>query len=186
MMFGSLGIDRRSATPYTDATNCKKVTNHIKRPMNAFMVWSQIERRKICEQQPEMHNAEISKRLGRQWKELTDSERRPFIQEAERLRLLHMQEYPDYKYRPRKKAKTTNSDATSSAATTAQQPASPALGSGTTAAKACAFKPIRSAHKSTRTRYVSTKKLLSDYCLFFLLYKAILKKKAVTMLSRIS
>lgn len=71
--------------------------------MNAFMVWSQIERRKICEIQPDMHNAEISKRLGRRWKTLDDAARRPFIEEAERLRQLHMMEYPDYKYRPRKK-----------------------------------------------------------------------------------
>lgn len=82
--------------------------------MNAFMVWSQIERRKICEIQPDMHNAEISKKLGRRWKELTDDERQPFIEEAERLRQLHQREYPDYKYRPRKKTtkpapKTTSS-----------------------------------------------------------------------------
>lgn len=69
------------------------------------MVWSQIERRKICEQQPDMHNAEISKRLGKHWKTLSEEERQPFVEEAERLRLLHMQQYPDYKYRPRKKAK---------------------------------------------------------------------------------
>ena len=71
--------------------------------MNAFMVWSQIERRKIVEHQPDLHNAEISKRLGKRWKLLNESERQPFIEEAERLRLLHMKEYPEYKYRPRKK-----------------------------------------------------------------------------------
>ncbi len=72
------------------------------------MVWSQIERRKIIEIQPDIHNAEISKCLGKRWKQLSDEEREPFIQEAERLRLLHMQEYPDYKYRPRKKNKTAH------------------------------------------------------------------------------
>lgn len=71
--------------------------------MNAFMVWSQIERRKICEVQPDMHNAEISKKLGKRWKLLNEEERQPFIEEAERLRQFHQKEYPDYKYRPRKK-----------------------------------------------------------------------------------
>nr|UJP31562.1 putative SoxC [Macoploma tenta] len=105
VMFGSQMIDPATATPYSDATMCKKATNHVKRPMNAFMVWSQIERRKISEVAPDMHNAEISKRLGARWKTLDENDRQPYIEEAERLRLLHMQEYPDYKYRPRKKSK---------------------------------------------------------------------------------
>ena len=33
--------------------------------------------------------------------------RQPYIDEAERLRLMHQKEYPDYKYKPRKKPKSS-------------------------------------------------------------------------------
>jgi len=73
--------------------------------MNSFMVWSQAERRRICERHPEMHNAEISKHLGQLWRQMSDEQRQPFVDEAERLKLLHVQEFPGYKYQPRKKPK---------------------------------------------------------------------------------
>lgn len=105
--FGSTLIEPSTQTPYSDATRTrsKKRINRIKRPMNAFMVFSQLERRKIVQLAPDMHNAEISKYLGVRWKRLTEEERRPFVDEAERLKMLHSREYPDYKYKPRKRLK---------------------------------------------------------------------------------
>ena len=103
-------VNPASSTPYTDATQFKRNgVHHVKRPMNAFMVWSQIERHKIIEDTPNCNHAEISKLLGKRWRGLSQSERNPFIEEAERLRQLHMAEFPDYKYRPRKRGRNRKS-----------------------------------------------------------------------------
>ena len=57
-----------------------------------------------------MHNAAISKQLGSAWKQLSHDERLPYIIESQRLKRVHKQQYPDYKYRPKKRCRTSKEE----------------------------------------------------------------------------
>lgn len=91
----------------TTATSVEQTTTkseqHIKRPMNAFMVWSRDMRRKMAAEHPRMHNSEISKALGLQWRVLPEKEKVPYIDEAKRLQAEHSIRHPNYKYKPRRR-----------------------------------------------------------------------------------
>lgn len=76
---------------------------HVKRPMNAFMIWSSRKRRELARENPRLHNSQISKILGSEWRKLTEDEKQKFFAQAKLISELHMIEHPDYKYRPKRR-----------------------------------------------------------------------------------
>ena len=77
--------------------------DRVRRPMNAFMVWAKTERKQLSNENPSIHNAELSKILGNRWKNMSDEEKEPFQRQSEAIRAEHRQAHPGYKYQPKKR-----------------------------------------------------------------------------------
>ena len=92
--------------------NVRQVSSprHIKRPMNCFMVWSKEKRCQILKHNPGINNAEVSKALGVAWKRLSTQEKKPYVEKARKLSEQHMEENPNYKYKPKRRKEVSLAD----------------------------------------------------------------------------
>ena len=91
-----------------DKNKDKNKTQHIKRPSNSFILWTQDNRSSLIKENPILNNAAISKLLGQQWNTLPYKEKQIYKDKAEQVKQEHKIQYPNYKYRPEKKIGTIN------------------------------------------------------------------------------
>ncbi|KFV19836.1 Transcription factor SOX-30, partial [Tauraco erythrolophus] len=84
-----------------DTPFSKDKSGHVKRPMNAFMVWARIHRPALAKANPDASNADISVQLGLEWSKLTEEQKQPYYDEAQKIKQRHREEFPDWVYQPR-------------------------------------------------------------------------------------
>ncbi|WP_339048821.1 hypothetical protein [Spiroplasma endosymbiont of Colias croceus] len=70
------------------------MSNKVKRPMNAYMLFSKEKRVEIIQQKPELKSkvAEIAKLVGNHWKEMTNEEKSKYVKMAEENKKIYESE----------------------------------------------------------------------------------------------
>ncbi|XP_052060621.1 protein capicua homolog isoform X1 [Mytilus californianus] len=85
-----------------------KDKDHIRRPMNAFMIFSKRHRHLVHQRHPNQDNRTVSKILGEWWYALGPKEKQKYHDLAYQVKEAHFKAHPDWKWcsRERKKSST--------------------------------------------------------------------------------
>ncbi|KAF8151379.1 hypothetical protein B0H34DRAFT_678025 [Crassisporium funariophilum] len=87
--------------PYKKTHARKQPEGHIPRPRNAFILFRcDFVRQKKIPETVENDHRNISRIVGRIWREMDEGEREPWVTMAEHEKVQHLQVYPGYRFSP--------------------------------------------------------------------------------------
>ncbi|XP_065056504.1 protein capicua homolog [Rhopilema esculentum] len=90
----------------------KKGKDHIRRPMNAFMIFSKAHRHLVHQKNPNQDNRTVSKILGEWWYALKPDQRKEYYNLANQVKEAHYKAHPDWRWSSKeKKRPRSTSDA---------------------------------------------------------------------------
>ncbi|KAM0277016.1 hypothetical protein ACHAQH_006141 [Verticillium albo-atrum] len=79
----------------------------VPRPRNAFILYRQHHQAQVVSEHPGLANPDISKIIGEQWRQQPDNVKEGWKKLAEQEKVRHQQQYPDYRYQPRRGQRAT-------------------------------------------------------------------------------
>jgi transcription factor SOX7/8/10/18 (SOX group E/F) len=83
-------------------------TDRSHRPPNAFILYSQAMRSAARQDNPALSNTEVSRILGKMWKEVPNDVKQQYKQRAAKLQEEFKREHPDYTYRKARRKRALN------------------------------------------------------------------------------
>ncbi|XP_071959061.1 protein capicua homolog isoform X2 [Antedon mediterranea] len=84
----------------------KKDKSHVRRPMNAFMIFSKRHRALVHQRHPNQDNRAVSKILGEWWYALGTKEKQQYLDLASQVKEAHFKAHPDWKWCNRERKKS--------------------------------------------------------------------------------
>ncbi|KAM4703038.1 protein capicua homolog [Rhinophrynus dorsalis] len=94
----ALPKDRDSSSEKDGRSPNKREKDHIRRPMNAFMIFSKRHRALVHQRHPNQDNRTVSKILGEWWYALGPREKQKYHDLAFQVKEAHFKAHPDWKW----------------------------------------------------------------------------------------
>lgn len=106
----ALPKDHEDSTEKEGRSPHKRDKDHIRRPMNAFMIFSKRHRALVHQRHPNQDNRTVSKILGEWWYALGPKEKQKYHDLAFQVKEAHFKAHPDWKWcnKDRKKSSSDN------------------------------------------------------------------------------